>query len=178
LTLNGTTAVATTAPSVLRTDQSFMVSAWVRQSAEDGEYTVVSADSVDAPGFTLQYEPDDGGVWTFGLPAGDLKGAEPPQPARVEAIDRTGAWVHVTGAYDGFTHVVQVRVTDSFSTRVNYGRQDRPWKASGGLQVGRSKMLGDADDAVYGDYLPGAVDDLKVYSGVLVEADLRTLDNS
>jgi hypothetical protein len=39
-------------------------------------------------------------------------------------------------------------------------------------------MLDDADSAVYGDYLPGAVDDLKVYSGVLVEADLRTLDHS
>ncbi len=94
------------------------------------------------------------------------------------AIDRTGAWVHVTGAYNGFTHVAQVRVRDSFGTRVNYGRQDRPWNAAGGLQIGRSKILGDADDAVYGDYLPAAVDDLKIYSGVLVDADLRTLDQS
>jgi hypothetical protein len=178
LTLNGTTAVATTAVPVLRTDKSLVVAAWVRLSAEDGEYTVVSADGVDAAGFTLQYEPDDGGMWTFGMPKGDLKGAEPPTPARVAAIDKTGAWVHVTGIYDGFTRVLSVRVADSFGTRVGYGTQDRPWNAGGGLQVGRSKMLGDADTAVYGAYLPGAVDDLKVYSGVLVEADLRTLDHS
>ncbi len=70
LTLNGTTAVATTAASVIRTDQSFVVASWVRLSAEDAEYTVVSADGVDTAGFTLQYEPDDGGgaLWTFGLP--------------------------------------------------------------------------------------------------------------
>jgi hypothetical protein len=178
LALNGATAVATTAVPVLRTDKSLVVAAWVRLSAEDGEYTVVSADGVDTAGFTLQYDPDDGGLWTFGMPAGDLKGADPPAPAKVAAIDRIGAWVHLTGVYDGFTHVLQLRVVDSFGTRVAYGSQDRPWNASGGLQIGRSKMLGDADDAVYGDYLAGAVDDLKVYSGVLVEADLRTLDHS
>jgi hypothetical protein len=177
LTLNGTPAAAATAASVIRTDQSFVVAAWVRL---DAEYTVVSADGVDTAGFTLQYEPDESGnsLWTFGLPRGDLKGAEPPTPARVPAIERTGAWVHVTGAYNAFTHVVQIRVRDSFGTRVNYGRQDRPWNAAGGLQIGRSKILGDADDAVYGDYLRAAVDDLKIYSGVLVDADLRTLDQS
>jgi hypothetical protein len=118
LTLNGTTAVATTAAPVLRTDRSLVVAAWVRLSAEDGEYTVVSADGVDTAGFTLQYDPDDGGVWTFGMPPGDLKGADPPAPARVAAFDRTGAWVHLTGVYDGFTHALSVRVADSFGTRV------------------------------------------------------------
>jgi hypothetical protein len=178
LTLNGTAAVATTGAGVLRTDQSFVVSAWVRLSNVDGEYTVASVDGDNTAGFELMFEPDDGGTWTFGLPPGDLKGAESEKPAQVTAIDSVGAWVHVTGAYNGFTHVVQVRVTDSFGTRVGYGRQDLPWNAGGSLQIGRAKMLGDADDAVYGDYLPGSVDELKAYTGAMIEADLRTLDNS
>lgn len=177
LTLNGTTAVATTTTSVVQTNQSFVASVWVRLSNVDGEYTVLSIDGENTAGFELKFEPDDGGTWTFGLPDGDLKGAESETPARVFALDGAGAWVHLAGAYDGFTHVLQVRVTDSFGTQVGYGRQDRPWKAGGGLQIGRAKMLGDADDAVYGDYLPGSVDELKVFTGNMIESDLRTLDN-
>src|SRR5205823_5815864 len=57
--LNGTSGCLGTAGAVLRTDQSFTVSAWVRLTSVAGFATVVRQDGTQASGFFLQYSAAD-----------------------------------------------------------------------------------------------------------------------
>lgn len=175
------TGAASTTTAVLRTDQSFTVAAWVNLSNTDGEYTVLSQDSGDGTAYALKYEPPSGdegqyGGWCFTVddticdPFGTTGTVDVQQ-----GVDPTNSWTQVTATYDGFTHRLYLRIGGSL-TATGHGYRGLPPNTTGPMQIGRDKQ-GVADDGtlIYEDYLPGTVDEVNTYAGVLDETDIQQL---
>jgi hypothetical protein len=134
-------------------------------------YTIASQDGGVNSGFFLQFRPDTaGGHWVFGMPNSDGGRDGTDTVASIRAIDSTHAWVHVTGVYNAFTRRLQTQVSDSFGVARQYAGRPKIWNAAGPVQVGR-----DLDDSAYQDLLPGVLDDIRVYAGVLPPAALDEL---
>jgi hypothetical protein len=173
LTLDGGTGYATTSAAATRTDRSFAVSAWVKLADDTAEHSILSQSGTNASGFSLNYVPDNGGTWRFSLPPSDKAGIEPGAVAERSVTDGVGAWVHLVGVYNGFTHTTSLYVSDSFGVRVGFGRQDTPWQAAGPLQLGRDLTVDtDTGTPLYGEYLAGSVDEVRLFTGSLSPSDL------
>ena len=172
LSLDGSTGYAATAAAVVPSERSITVAAWVKLASAVGPLTVASVDGDEGAVFSVQFRTDDGPQWVVSLaPAGTAA----PVEVAVAAFDTSNAWVHVAGIYDSFTHQLRVRVVDSGGSRqARLGQVGLPWQATGAFQIGRAGSLED-DAVVYRDYLPGVVDDLRVYAAAVSEATLRQL---
>jgi hypothetical protein len=161
--LDGTAAgVATNTRWVVRTDQSFMVSARLRLDAAaatgTGTITAVSQDGPLSSGFTLGYNRATKG-WTFALSPADAA-----SPSRItvdsSALGRPatpGQWTHLLGIYDAAAGTVKLFV-DGEPTESRNGRSTTP--VLGGLALGRDKRNGQA-----GGFWRGAIDDVHVWRG-------------
>ncbi|HEX5493437.1 MAG TPA: LamG domain-containing protein [Mycobacteriales bacterium] len=175
LTLDGLTGLASSTGPVIRTDESFTVAAWVKLSRADAPATIISQDGTNTSGFTLQYSPDNGGEWVFAVPPADTATSAPLAPATSFAFDPVGSWVYVAGAYDATSNQLELVVRDSFGFGVSFGTRQTPWNATGPLRIGADKSLDASGDTVLRDYLPGVVDDVRVYQAALTEAQLAQL---
>jgi hypothetical protein len=164
LHLDGTSGSAGTAGPVVRTDQSFSVSAWVRVStAASYGATVVSEDGNRNGGFSLQYWGPTR-QWRFAMPTADTDNAG-ANAALSAAPAQVGAWTHLIGVYDA--SAAQVRL---YVNGVLAGTAPRPgsWNAAGALQLGRAKAGGS-----YGGYWPGDVDAVQVHQRVLLPGEIQ-----
>lgn len=172
VSLNGTDAAVSTGGIDLRTDKSFTVGAWVRfNPSSECDYSLVTrcmATAVSVGGsssskFRLGYVEDamesEWGNWVFEMPGADADGdASLRQAALAVQPVELNKWVHLVGVYDEpmkktWLYVNGVRVAD--------GTLDTPWSSTGGVQIGRGQVSGAA-----GQYWPGSVDDVRVYTGV------------
>lgn len=135
-------------PASLRIDRSYTVSAWVLHDAfGDTAGTVVGmADS----SFGLGYRPDTR-KWGFQLADGPAVGSDFGAES-----DR---WVHLVATFDATT-----------GTAVLYVNGIKQTSTQTGLQVPNG-----AGDLVTGRGVTGAVDDVRVYSGAMVEQDVLAL---
>nr|CEL21792.1 Beta-galactosidase [Kibdelosporangium sp. MJ126-NF4]CTQ92572.1 Beta-galactosidase (EC 3.2.1.23) [Kibdelosporangium sp. MJ126-NF4] len=177
LKLNGIDGAMTTNGSVVRTDQSFSVAAWVRADrfvADGKSMTAVSQDGNAYSGFYLQYSSANGGKWMFARPGVDTAGASQGWigvPASQQP--KSGDWVHLTGSFDAATRQMRVYVNGELGgTGTMPGA---PWNATGPFTVGRGKF-----NSAPADFWPGLVDEVRVYSRVLSEDEVRgivTRDN-
>ncbi|MCP2166450.1 Concanavalin A-like lectin/glucanases superfamily protein [Goodfellowiella coeruleoviolacea] len=148
-----------------RTDRSYTVSAWVR--ADDVTATARTAVSIGDPRFSpflLQYRPenkqwallvscarDDSCGW-YALSAGNAQ---------------AGQWVHLTGVYDAVSHEARLYVNGQFMGRAT---GVTGWNNDGELLIGRAQF---SDSAT--DFWDGAVDDVKVFSGALIDNQINQL---
>jgi hypothetical protein len=162
LSLDGAGAFAATPTPVLQTDRSFTVSAWVRVSKSDGAYTAVSQESGGRSSFVLQRSGD--GHWAFAvLPAGagDTYQAMSPEPAV------TGQGTHLVGVYDWVAGAVRIYVDGQLkATHASNGT----WQAAGPTVLGRARW-----DNIPVQFWPGQIDDVRLYQGVLSDAEIANL---
>jgi hypothetical protein len=170
--LDGTTGYVTTAAPVVRTDGSFTVAAWVRTSAVGPAAVAVSQSGVRANGFALGYSTDPyyGTTWSFGAPASDADGAAYDRARDVFDAVEPGTWTHLVGVYDAGRQEVSLYVNGQF---VDATAHTTPWNASGSLLIGRGLI-----DGTPQDFWPGALDDVRVYTGVLSYQDIYALYQS
>ncbi|MEW9555327.1 LamG-like jellyroll fold domain-containing protein [Nonomuraea sp. NPDC050783] len=170
LELDGTTGYAETNLPVIDTSRSFSVSAWVRLDAQDPAryYTVLSQAGVHKSAFFLRYDVGSG-KWVFARPYSDSTVQDDGWATAWSAGPAVfGRWTHMVGVYDQDTQKMRVYLdgvpgTDSrAATSV--------WRAGGGLQIGLAKWLGRPTD-----YLPGAIDDVRVFQRALSPADAQAL---
>jgi hypothetical protein len=164
-------SVSTTGVDV-RTDQSFTVGAWVyldpNATCDLGEVVqcvnvAVSADGGQASRFRLGRVVDmefaQRGRWVFEVPEADAGGEVSPFKAALSVeSSEIGTWVHLVGVYDSQTkriwlYVNGERIADATSTTA--------WQATGGVQIGRGEA-----DGLPGQYWPGQVDDVRLYTGL------------
>ncbi|MFJ2095208.1 LamG domain-containing protein [Streptomyces sp. NPDC087901] len=165
--LNGTSAYLSTPGAVLDTTKSFTVSAWARLEKKDVNYTVLSQAGTNASGLQLYYSSSYN-AWIFNRHQTD---EADPGITRSLSIKPPvlNAWTHLAGVYDAAAQTVQLYVNGvpqgnpvSFTT---------PWKASGGLQVGRrwSTSYG----AITGkENFAGTIDEVKVWSRALADTEV------
>ncbi|WP_371099955.1 LamG-like jellyroll fold domain-containing protein [Streptomyces sp. PU_AKi4] len=162
--LNGTTAYLSTPGAVLDTTKSFTVSAWARLSKKDVNYTVLSQAGTNASGFQLYYSTAYN-AWVFNRHQTDVT-----SPAITRSIGTKppvlNAWTHLAGVYDAAAQTIQLYVNgtpqgDPVPFTVT------PWKASGGLQVGRLLASGTSYDN-----FAGTIDEIKVWSRALADTEI------
>jgi hypothetical protein len=169
LQLDGVDDSAQTGESVLRTDQSFAVTAWVKQDKDvpDGyAFVALSQDSPSKSGFYLNYRQVDGaGRWELHAPADDSTPGVPGAFVRSSMTAKTNTWTHLAGVFDRTGEQITLYVNGVHAGTV-------PWKSfhvsSGSLVVGRGKWDGNP-----ASYWPGGVDEVRAYSRVLDEAEIR-----
>ncbi|WP_405910210.1 LamG domain-containing protein [Streptomyces sp. NBC_00828] len=161
---NGTTAYLSSSGAVLDTTKSFTVSAWARLGKKDVNYTVLSQAGTNASGFQLYYSTAYN-AWIFNRHQTDVASA---------AITRSiggkppvlNAWTHLAGVYDAAAQTIQLSVNgvpqgEPVSFTVT------PWKASGGLQVGRLLVSGTGMDN-----FAGTIDEVKVWARALADTEV------
>ncbi|WP_433125200.1 LamG domain-containing protein [Micromonospora sp. CA-240977] len=150
---------------VLRSDQSFTVSTWVRLDAAEGAQTVVSQEDADRSAFRLAYEPDNGGQWRFDV--ADVADASTSATTPATAVD---GWHQLVAILDVGRRQARLYVDGALATTVGLHEAWQPWQATGSLLVGRSTTPeGPAE------WLNGQVDDVTVYQGMLSDARVQYL---
>ncbi|QXV57539.1 hypothetical protein CVV72_11380 [Amycolatopsis sp. TNS106] len=156
LQLNGVDGQMSTTGPLVRTDNSFTVSAWVRPGSFDGKSrTVVSQDGIRASGFYLQYHAGSN-KWMFMMSPRDEDNFKAfyAFSARTVQVDR---WTHLAGVYDATSRELRLYVNGVLEASTP---GDVGWNSTGPFRVGRAMWNGDPVD-----YWNGAIDEVRAYSG-------------
>ncbi|MFJ3214007.1 LamG domain-containing protein [Streptomyces flaveolus] len=162
--LNGTSAYLSTSGAALDTTKSFTVTAWARLTKKDANYTVLSQAGSNASGFQLYYSSGYN-AWIFNRHQTDVV-----DPVIVRSIGTkppvVNAWTHLAGVYDAAAQTIQLYV-NGVPQGPPVAFTATPWKASGGLQIGRVwyRTAGVENFA-------GTIDEVKVWSRALADTEV------
>ncbi|MFK8851729.1 LamG domain-containing protein [Streptomyces sp. Ac-502] len=165
LRLNGTTAYAATAGPVVDTTKSFSVSAWVKLGDKDRNYTFLSQAGDRASGFQLYYSKYYD-KWVFNR---HTKDADDTGIVRAVSKDaaQPGTWTHLAGSYDATKKTVSLFVNGKLQESTEF---TTPWRAAGGLQIGRLHYK-----SAWQENALGVVDDVRVIQSPLTAADAASV---
>jgi hypothetical protein len=177
LVLDGGTGYAATTGPVAVTNGSFSVAARVQLATDctAAPMTLLSQPGAHASGFSLECVPDGAGGsrWRVVVPGSDANAASATvvsgDALRPDPSVSGGQFLTVT--YDAAYQTVRLYVDGQLLGTAT----DVPatWQAgAGGLQIGRALV-----NSVWGQYLGGIVDEVRVYSGVLDQATIQQLNS-
>ncbi|NBM18085.1 LamG-like jellyroll fold domain-containing protein [Streptomyces sp. GC420] len=193
LELDGVDDYAATTASTIDTGASFTVMGWAQSAGVPADSAaVLSAPGASNSAFAIRYVPaaagDAGaGRWQISMPDSDAAATV----VRVENQQFYDArdWNHLALVYDGFTKEAQLYVNGQLeevacadadgdgesddttcADRLSWAENVLSYKATGGLQIGRARTAG-----AWGEYWPGAVDDVWVFQGALSESQIAHL---
>ncbi|MDN3354182.1 LamG-like jellyroll fold domain-containing protein [Actinomadura sp. DC4] len=159
---------AQTATSVVRTDTSFTVTAWVKLAKLGTTATAVSQDGARRSGFFLGYRMSGSdGYWSFTFPNADDDTADWTHAHGASAVVLDGEWHHLTGVYDAAARKIRLYVDGGLQAETAF---TTPWSAGGVFQLGQSRYKGAAADP-----WPGGVDDVHVFTGVLTADEISDI---
>ncbi|MFI0999796.1 LamG-like jellyroll fold domain-containing protein [Streptomyces galbus] len=180
LVLDGVDDYAAAATVPVNTRESFTATAWVSTAARpQKKVTVLSAEGAVNSAFTVRYAPDPAdpqnqGGYELELPTSDTAGAARPV-VRHSSFQPDFEWDHLAVVYDSFADEARLyvngsleQVLDAMSWRANV----QPFQATRQLQFGRTK-----ENGTPGEYWPGVIDDVWVFSGVASDAQIAKLGN-
>ncbi|KFU75740.1 hypothetical protein BB31_40040 [Amycolatopsis lurida NRRL 2430] len=160
-TFDGVKGYATTSGSVVRTDQSYAITAWVRPD-KLGDMTAVSQDGTAVSGFYLK---QNNGSWVFGMNPGDATGGTAVEARSGANTVQTVPWTHLAGVYNATAKTLTLVVNGKQVASVP--APATPWHAAGAFAIGRSQ---------YGTPLgfwSGGVDEVRAYSRTLDLAEIQ-----
>ncbi len=154
---------------VLRTDQSFTMSAWVTLDRLDVNQTAVSQRGAHQSGGWLKYHSEIG-KWMFVVTDEDslttsLESLRSSSPAEA------GVWTHLVGLYDA--EQKQIRLYVNGELHDSKDLSFTPMASSGPLLVGRTLW----NDEIT-DQWNGGIDDVAVFQGALTDAAVSMLYES
>jgi hypothetical protein len=166
---------------VLRTDQSYTVSVWVRPGRVAGDdMTVLAQQGTNQSAFSLgARNHTEGGVtrqhWTFTTAPADGPSAEPaaaavaPQPL---TVDDTTAWTHLVGVYDAARGQLRLYVDGVLAATA---AQPYAWQAGGALTVGAARSAAQGGPGGIGELWFGGVDAVHAFRGAMTDAQVGEL---
>lgn len=149
---------------VLRTDQSFTVSAWVMpEDGIDGTggRAIIAQRGTHQSAFWLKYNPATG-KWEFLISQQDALDS-PTQWVESVSDVQTGVWTQVTGVYD--TRLKQLRLYVNGKLDNTKALAYAPFSATGSLTVGHALWQDQLADQWW-----GGIDDIEVYQGAATAA--------
>lgn len=164
LALNGSTGFASTS-ALVNTATSFSVSAWVSLTDTTGFHTVASQDGTSVSGFFLQYSGQDN-TWAMALLGSDSSAAATAR-ATSQFAPRVGDWTHLVGVRDTAAGQLRLYVNGRLAGTAPCSAA---WNAAGNFVLGRGRF-----NAAPTDYFPGGIDQVRVWSRALSDADVRAL---
>ena len=164
--LDGTSGRGLTTGPVVRTNESFTISAWVRL-ADKGSFSrvIVAQAGTNLSAFYLGWDCGSD-RWAFTMPTPDTSGSATWQYVLSTASPPTGTWVHLTGVYDQSNASVRLYV-NGVSQGVRTGVST--WHAGGALRIGEGK------ENTFQRWWSGSIDDVRVYHGVLSDTQIAFL---
>ena len=151
-------------PHAVNTDTSFSVTAWVRLDTTGVIATAVSEDSPNIAGFLVQARVD--GRWVFAVLRQD--GTTVDTVISNTAATQAGVWTYLAAVYSEAEDQLRLYVN---GVQVGTAAHPDPVNATGDLQIGRAKLT----TSQYGQYFPGAVDDVNVYSRALFADEVTVM---
>jgi hypothetical protein len=135
LSFNGTSHYAAAAASVLTTNASFTVTAWVNLTDATVSRTAVSQDGTNVSGFELGYDQPLN-RWVFAMPRSNSA------VATVDKISSTAApvagWNQLTASYDSSNNRMHLWVNGAYQSFTTFA--GTAWNATGVFQVGAGKI--------------------------------------
>ncbi|MFC4147212.1 LamG domain-containing protein [Micromonospora mangrovi] len=165
LHFDGVAGSTETSTPVLRTDQSYTVSAWVRWTGGGGARTVIAQDGTEISGFYLGCRTDaTGSKWSAMNRTVDsaTSGARYANGGTCQA----NTWVHLTAVQDVGAQTLSLYINGALSARTTAAT---PWRANGGLTVGRGKWRTPAD------WFDGDIDRVRVWQGAMTDAEIAAV---
>ncbi|MFE0629001.1 LamG-like jellyroll fold domain-containing protein [Streptomyces sp. NPDC058864] len=201
LLLDGDGDYAATSVSPVHTNTGFTMGAWVTTAARPQEpVTVMSQAGANNSGFVVRYVPDAppsgetesvGGRWQL-----TMAGADTTTSATVSAehnnFQNNTSWNHIAVVYDAFTDQMRLYVDGerrqtlcadddddgtpndpSCTEQVSWNSHVTSFDATKGLQLGRVKT----GSTTWGEYWPGAIDDVWAMEGVATDTQIAALAN-
>ncbi|MGP4000663.1 glycerophosphodiester phosphodiesterase family protein [Streptomyces sp. 8N706] len=164
LKLNGTSAYAATTGPLVDTTKSFSVSAWVKLDNKDRNHTFLSQAGNRASGFQLYYSKAYD-RWVFNRHTADADDTTIVRSLSTD-VAQTGVWTHLTGVYDASAKKVQLLVNGKPQAAADF---TTPWRAAGGLQIGRLLYQG-----TFQEHFAGTIDDIRIWDQAVVIGCSRT----
>jgi Concanavalin A-like lectin/glucanases superfamily len=162
---------------VLVCAQSFTVSAWVAPNDTATTMTAVSQGGARRASFTLGLRSYGSGDtaqerWSFTVSGADDPGAAVADAASSEPVtdDEIGSWTHLVGVFDASAGKLALYVNGE---PAGTAKVAATWNATGPLVVGAAR-----NDAAYGDFWHGGIDDLDVFQGNMNAAQVVQLYDS
>lgn len=167
----GTTGAGHAAHSgpVLRTDQSFTVSAWVRIADLNGFQGVISQDGDNMSAFRLDFDPWAGNKWCFRMLRSDSPSASDEHACG--PTPKTGSWEHLVAVYDAGKQELRLYVDGKSVATASY--TGTPWQAQQQFNVGRLLFTGDWGR--HFDYFRGSVDQVRLFAGAMSDRQVAKL---
>ncbi|MFJ8600708.1 LamG domain-containing protein [Streptomyces shenzhenensis] len=161
---------------------SFTVAGWVNLASQSRLEDTTRAHSPTVfahPGdqrnsFRLWYrqEIDQAvGDWNFGTYETDVLNG-PAAAVASDEVNPPGGWMHVVGVYDSANQSAKLYITGERQGAEEGVLVDTIFQPTGPLMMGRSRRH---DNGTWGNPLPGMLDDLRVYAGVLSEQEISEL---
>ncbi|QTZ95798.1 LamG domain-containing protein [Streptomyces auratus AGR0001] len=174
------------------TSESFTVTAWVQAAAVPSRPSaLISAEGTNASSFGAGFVPNPKnpsaeGFWELALPRADTADTELDWAGNAQSFHSVTDWNHIAIVYDGFAKQARIYVNGYLGEAAcidgdDDGKADDaacleavPWaenvisfEALKSLQLGRAKGRGS-----FGDYWPGAIDDVWTFQGALSDAQV------
>ncbi|MGE5828646.1 MAG: LamG domain-containing protein [Micromonosporaceae bacterium] len=163
LRLDGEPGAGATAESLVATDGSFTVTAWVRLTDKDATRTAISQDGEHTAGFELQYAKGCD-CWQLLLP--DTDKAKPRTvAAKADRRVARNVWTHLTGWYDSVTGTARIYVDGTLAGSAT--RSASPWPANGPLRIGR----GEWDDRA-AHFWAGDLAEVRIWNRALLDDEI------
>jgi concanavalin A-like lectin/glucanase superfamily protein len=151
---------ARTATAVMRTDESYTVTAWVKVDAITGQWqTFLAQRGANRAAFYLQVTPTGG--WRFGLSQTDSATAGFAGAETAAGIIQPGVWAHVTGVFDLAKREARVYINGELAA--TGAGPSSPWHANGSVYIGASGIEGGAVHQPF----HGSVDAITAWSSTL-----------
>ncbi|MGW3784519.1 LamG domain-containing protein [Micromonospora chokoriensis] len=166
LAVDGLSGHAATGSPVLRTDQSYTVSAWVRWNGAGGPRTVVAQDGNQISGFYLTCRNDSSGRPKWSLMTITIDAIAGSVRTAFGSDCVANKWTHLTAVQDVNAQQQRLYVDGQLAGTVN---APTPWSADGVFTVGRAKY------GVLADHFPGDIDRVRAWQGALSDADIAAL---
>ncbi len=159
---------ASSSGPVVRTDTALSVAAWVKldKAGKDVVRAITGQDGAATSGFTLRYQPADGGRWVFAMPKTDAA-TEAGDTVVSTVPAKPDVWTHVAGVFDAAAG--QLRLYVNGKPAGTAAHTAGSWNAAGPLQAGCAKWAGQA----CANPFFGNVDELRMYSRALSVAELE-----
>lgn len=153
--------------SVLRTDQSFTMSAWVKPTSVNGTDQLVLRQGNGPSAVKLGLRGSDN-RWTFAVSTPDGAGGYTWVTAKSDAAATAGVWTHLVGEFDASVGLVRIYVDGQLQVATMTGGLG--WNSTGSLLIG---TVG------YATFFSGVVDQVQTWQGLLNGREIRDVyDNS
>ncbi|MEV8536720.1 LamG-like jellyroll fold domain-containing protein [Streptomyces sp. NPDC051211] len=160
---------------------SFTVAGWAYLDAADLEETtraraptVFSHPGSQRNAFRLWYRQEIGesvGDWNFGVYETDVLDG-PAATVASEQVNPPGNWIHVVGVYDSVNQSAKLYLAGVREGDENGVFVDSVFQSDQPLMIGQARRH---DTGTLGNRLYGQLDDMRVYAGVLSEAEITLL---